>query len=95
MARPGYGLSSRSGASGTAASPTTNAVRCPTSVKVGLRAALPVNAANAATWHRDRQRPLDVSRQRARHPEDEVAHPTSRAFTNRVGARALLIECLR
>ena len=54
-AAPGYGLSSRSGASGTAASPTTNAVRCPTSVKVGLRAALPVNAANAATWHRDRQ----------------------------------------
>jgi hypothetical protein len=38
-----------------AASPTTKAVKCPTSVKVGLTAALPANATTAATWHRDRQ----------------------------------------
>ena len=49
------GRAHRSGASGRAASPTTKAVRWPTSVKVGLRAALPANAASAPSWHRDRQ----------------------------------------
>ena len=53
--RRGYGKRSRSGASGMAASPTMNAVKCPTSVNVGLTAALTLNAATAETWLRDRQ----------------------------------------
>jgi hypothetical protein len=45
-------MSSRSGANGMAASPTRKAVKCPNSVKVGLTAAVPTNAATVATWHR-------------------------------------------
>src|SRR3954452_11312685 len=51
----GYGIASRSGTTGVAASPTTKAVRWPTSVNVGRSAALPASAATPATWLRDLQ----------------------------------------
>ena len=38
-----------------AVKPTTKAVRCPTSVKVGLKIALPAITATAPTCNRDRQ----------------------------------------
>ena len=69
------GHCSRSGANGTPANPTTRAVKCPTSVKVGLSSGIGGQRGHRHHLAPGSPRPLNVSRQRTCRSEKEVTDP--------------------